>query len=172
MVVKMKYISYNIRGLGSWEKRKEIQKLVKQHRPWILCVQETKLEVINEFLCVSLWGNQNFGFSYRPSVGASGGILTLWNKDEVDVRITRSMAHVIIIQGFMVKNGGEFALANVYAPCDSVGRQDVWLRLGLLLNNLSELSWCVCGDFNAIRSSSERRSRIVGSSVFSFKEFH
>jgi exonuclease III len=43
----MKYISYNIRGLGSWEKRKEIQKLVKQHRPWILCVQETKLEVIN-----------------------------------------------------------------------------------------------------------------------------
>jgi hypothetical protein len=85
-------------------------------------VQETKLEVINEFLCLSLWGNQKFGFSYRPSVGASGGILTIWDKDKVDVRITRSMAHFIIIQGFMVKNGGEFFLANVYAPCDSVGR--------------------------------------------------
>jgi len=45
----MKIISYNIRGLGSFEKKKEIQKMVKFYRPWILCVQQTKLEIINDF---------------------------------------------------------------------------------------------------------------------------
>lgn len=83
---------------------------------------------------------------------ASGGIQTLWDIVEVDVWLTRSMAHVIIIQGVMVKNGGEFTLANVYAPCDPLTRQDVWTRLGSILSNFSDLCWCVCvcGDFNTI----------------------
>jgi len=154
----MKFISYNIRGLGSLEKRKVIQKIVKFHRPWILCVQETKLESINDFLCSSLWGNQNYGFSYRPSLGAYGGILTIWDTEEVDVIITRSLAHVVIIQGKMVKNGADFSLANVYAPCDPLRWQDVWNHLGTIIVNFRETYWCVCGDFNAFRSPAERKS--------------
>jgi len=55
---------------------------VKFYRPWILCVQETKLEIINDFFYASLWGNAHYGFSYRPSVGASGGIFTIWDMAE------------------------------------------------------------------------------------------
>jgi len=44
--------------------------------------------------------------------------------------ITRSMAHVVIIQGKMLKNGADFALANVYAPCEPLRRQDLWNQLG------------------------------------------
>ena len=145
---------------------------MKYHRPLILCVQETKLENINDVLCASLWGNQNFGFSYRPSVGASGDILTIWDTTEVDVRITRSMAHVIIIQGNMLKNGGEFAVANVYSPCDTLRRQNVWAQLDMILSNYRDLSWCVCGDFNAIRSQAERRSKVVGTIVEDYSHFN
>ena len=145
---------------------------MKFHRPWILCIQETKLENIDDFLCATLWGSQTFGYSYKPSVGASGGILTLWDTVEVDVWLTRSIAHVIIIQGVMVKNGGEFSLANVYAPCDPLGRQDVWTRLGSLLSNFSDFCWCVCGDFNAIRSPAERESRVVGTIVEDYSHFN
>jgi len=120
-----------------------IQKIVKFHRPWILCVQEIKLESINDFLCSSLWGNQNYGFSYRPSVGASGGILTIWDSTEVDVIITRSLAHVVIIQGKMVKNGADFSLANVYAPCDSLRRQVVWTHLGTIIGNFRDMLVCL-----------------------------
>ena len=49
-------------------------------------------------------------------MGASGGILTIWDTTEVDVMITRSMAHVVIIQGKMIQNGADFSIANVYAP--------------------------------------------------------
>jgi len=163
---------YNIRGLRSFEKKKEIQKIVKFHRPWILCVQETKLETINDFLCALLWGNQNYGFSYRPFVGASGGILTLSDTAEVDIKITRSMPHVFIIQGKMVKNGAEFSLANDYAPCDPLRRQDVWTQLGTIIRNFRETSWCVCGDFNAIRSQPERKSRVVCTIVEYYSHFN
>jgi len=106
-------------------------------------VVKMKLESINDFLCSSLWGNQNYGFSYRPSVGASGGILTIWDSTEVDVIITRSLAHVVIIQGKMVKNGADFSLANVYAPCDSLRRQVVWTHLGTIIGNFRDMLVCL-----------------------------
>lgn len=105
-------------------------------------------------------------------MGASCGILTLWDTVEVDVWLTRSIAHVIIVQGVMVKNGGQFAIANVYAPCDPLDRQDGWTRLGPLLSNFSDLCWCVCGDFNAIRSPVERKSRVVSTIVEDYSHFN
>lgn len=55
MVVAMKIISYNIRGLGRWEKKREIQKLVRQRSPSVVCIQETKLIVVDDVVCKSLW---------------------------------------------------------------------------------------------------------------------
>jgi len=111
-------------------------------------------------------------FDEKSTYSASDGILTIWDTAEVDVRITRSMAHVIIIQGNMLKNGGEFVVANVYAPCDPLRRQDVWAQLGMILSNYRDLSWCVCGDFNAIWSQAERRSRVVGTIVEDYSHFN
>lgn len=47
MQFQMKLISYNIRGLGGKVKKKEIQKLVREQKPNMLCVQETKMEVVD-----------------------------------------------------------------------------------------------------------------------------
>lgn len=51
----MKIISYNIRGLGRWEKKREIQKLVRQRSPSVVCIQETKLIVVDDVVCRFLW---------------------------------------------------------------------------------------------------------------------
>jgi len=50
----MKILSVNIRGLGTVEKRREIRRLVSKKRPSVLCIQETKLGVVDELLCRSL----------------------------------------------------------------------------------------------------------------------
>jgi len=71
--VLMKIITWNVRGLGSFDKRKEVRKLVGEKRPSIVCIQETKLAKVDDFICSSLWGSSPYGFSFRPSVGASGG---------------------------------------------------------------------------------------------------
>ncbi|PNX57068.1 cysteine-rich receptor-like protein kinase, partial [Trifolium pratense] len=40
--------------------------------------EETKLEVITDSICYSIWGSQDCDWVYLPSVGRSGGILSIW----------------------------------------------------------------------------------------------
>jgi len=65
----MKIISWNVRGLGSFEKRREVCHLVREKKPFILCVQETKMSVIDMNLCKSIWGGDLVDFSFQLSVG-------------------------------------------------------------------------------------------------------
>jgi len=44
-VFEMKLVSWNVCGLGGFEKRKEVRTLVQDKKPFILCLQETKLQV-------------------------------------------------------------------------------------------------------------------------------
>ncbi|CAJ2644334.1 unnamed protein product [Trifolium pratense] len=44
-----------------------------------LAIQETKLEVITESLCCSLWGSSDCDWVFLPSEGRSGGILSIWS---------------------------------------------------------------------------------------------
>lgn len=50
-VCAMRLISWNVRGLGGLEKRREVRKLVGEKSPLILCLQETKVSVCDVSLC-------------------------------------------------------------------------------------------------------------------------
>ncbi|MCH87331.1 endonuclease/exonuclease/phosphatase family protein [Trifolium medium] len=54
--------------------------MVRQHKIDFLAIQETKLEVISESLCHSLWGSNDCQWVFLPSEGRSGGILSIWSK--------------------------------------------------------------------------------------------
>ncbi|MCI57023.1 cytochrome P450, partial [Trifolium medium] len=43
------------------------------------------MQVCDAALCSALWGRSSDDISYRPSVGASGGLLTIWGSSEVEV---------------------------------------------------------------------------------------
>ncbi|GAU48313.1 hypothetical protein TSUD_405300 [Trifolium subterraneum] len=158
MAWSMKIVSWNIRGLGGMEKRQEIRKLDVNQNPSLLCIQETKLQVCDSAVCSALWGNSPYAFSYRPSVGASGGLLTLWDTSEVDVWASESYESVLWCHGRLIKSGEEFSVANVYAPCDPGAKQRLWDSLSGRIQALGRYRVCVCGDFNAVRSVEERRS--------------
>jgi len=48
--VLMKILSYNVRGLGGGEKRVEVRRLVSDKHPFVLCIQESKLGVVDDLL--------------------------------------------------------------------------------------------------------------------------
>jgi exonuclease III len=129
----MKIISWNIRGLGGVVKRKEVHKLIRETSPNIVCLQETKLSLCDDFLCTSLWGNAPHAFFFRPSVGASGGLLTIWDSTEVEVWSSVSREHVLWCHGRFLSSGEEFLVANVYAPCDDGAKQELWDSLSVRL---------------------------------------
>ena len=69
-MVSMKVLSYNARGLGGGEKRVEVRRLVDEKNLFVLCIQESKLSVIDDWLIKSIWGDTPFGYSYQPLLGA------------------------------------------------------------------------------------------------------
>lgn len=134
---------------------------MREKNLFILCIQETKLHVFTDMICNAIWNDPNVDFSYLLSIGASGGLITLWDRKEVDVWMSFSFGHVLGIQGCFVKTGEHFTLFNVYAPCDHNRQQVLWQNIFVRLACLNDLNICLCGDFNAVRCMEERRS--VGS---------
>jgi len=157
-VVLIKIISWNIRGLGDFEKRREVSQLVREKKSFIICIQETKLSVFDGVVCKSVWYDSNVDFSFQSSSGASGGLVMLWDCTEVEVWASLQFEHVIGIHGRFVKSGEEFTLLNVYAPCDVSRQQALWLNISQRLSAFSDHNICVWGDFNIIRWAEERRS--------------
>ncbi|PNX68941.1 endonuclease/exonuclease/phosphatase family protein [Trifolium pratense] len=91
----MKIVSWNIRGLGGLEKRKEV-----------LCLMSSL-------------------FVLR--LGRRGGLLTIWDPSEVVMRSTKSRDHVLWCHGRFLKTGEDFSVANVYAPCDDIAKQQLFI---------------------------------------------
>ncbi|CAJ2668643.1 unnamed protein product [Trifolium pratense] len=117
-----------------------------------------KLQNCDVFLCSNLWGSSSHGFSFRSLVGASGGILTLWDSSEVEMWWTESREHVLWCYGRFTKSGEEFCVANIYAPCDDMAKQRSWETISERLHSLAGKRVCVCGDFNVVKHVEERRS--------------
>jgi len=155
----MKVISYNVRGLGGGEKRVEVRRFVQENNPFVLCIQESKLSIVDEFLVKSIWGISPCGFSFQPSVGASGGLLTVWDSSLIDVWSSMSFAHVLIITGRVILIGETIVIINVYAPCEPVAKKELCERLVPVIISKNDSCLCVCGDFNSIRSRDERKGR-------------
>jgi len=155
----MKVLTYNVRGLGGGEKRVEVQRLVSEKNPFVLCIHESKLSVVDDVLIKSIRGDAPSGYSYQPSVGASGGLVTVWDSSLVDVWSCMSFAHVLVIKGMVIQTAEEFIIINVYAPCDALSKTALWERLVQLIINNTDVCLCICGDFNSVRGIDEKKGK-------------
>jgi exonuclease III len=136
--------------------------VVSEKKPVVLCIQETKMVVVNDQLVTALWGDGVHNFSFQPSVGASGGMVTVWDASKIDVWAKFSFGHVLAIKGKDLLADEVFIIHNVYAPCDLPAKKLLWESLSLHVHNNSDVAICVCGDFNSVRFLEERNGRAVG----------
>ncbi|XP_058758687.1 uncharacterized protein LOC131631944 [Vicia villosa] len=155
--MSIRLISYNIRGLGGLAKKKEVQNLIGRQRPTFICIQETKLENIDRNLCLFIWGSNDFDFAFKPSNGRSGGILAIWDKNFLSIRITHVLEYALWLEGEWGMGRNVVSLVTVYAPCDRRSKSALWSDLLNRINRNREVSICILGDFNAIRDISERK---------------
>lgn len=151
----MKVISYNIWGLGGFDKRNEMLIMVQEKTHFVMCLQESNVGLVDDLLVQSIWGSSSCGYSFQPFNAAFGGLLYVWDSSEVEVWSFMSFEHVLVIKGRVIITGQEFVVVNVYAPYHTATKQILWDRLLSFIHNHDNADLCLCGDFNSIRSQEE-----------------
>ncbi|RVW33074.1 putative ribonuclease H protein [Vitis vinifera] len=150
----MKIISWNTRGLGSKKKRRVVKDFLRSEKPDVVMFQETKKEECDRRFVGSVWTARNKDWAALPACGASGGILIIWDAKKLS-------REEVVLGSFSVSikfalNGCESLwLSAVYGPNNSALRKDFWVELSDIAG-LASPRWCVGGDFNVIRRSSEK----------------
>lgn len=121
----MLMISWNIRGLTARPKRSSLRKMIIQHDPTFVFIQETKMEDITKKSVRTYWKADDVEWFFSPAEGNSGGIISLWNKSSFTMTSSNIAKYWIAISGCLHEVNFECTLINVYNPCDVGGRAEV-----------------------------------------------
>ena len=127
--MKLKIISWNVRGLNDPDKRLQIKNLIKSWKVDVICLQETKLEVMSRSLVKSLWGCHYVDWVYLGSVGTAEGILVMWDKRVVE-KVEEVVGQFSVSCKFQnVEDQFGWAFSGVYGPNFVNERQYLWDEL-------------------------------------------
>lgn len=156
MAVKSwKVLSWNVRGLNSDKKWNAIYDRLSTVHCDILCLQETKREQFDLSYIRKFCPSQFDDFVFLPSVGASGGTITLWNSSVFRGSLIFQNSFATSVQFHSLHNNDSWVLTNIYAPCTPQGKRDfvAWLKN---ISMPSNIDWLLVGDFNLYRNPSDR----------------
>ncbi|GJT23006.1 putative reverse transcriptase domain-containing protein [Tanacetum coccineum] len=140
----------------SWKRHKKgwISELISRYSSSFIGIQETKLKSCDMFYIRSIWPHSYADFIHGGSVGASGGILTMWDSRMFDVEHKVIDQNFIGVIGTWVGVNKKIGLLNVYAPQSSALKEALWLSMNSLLSSYN-ITWIIFGDFNVVRSRDE-----------------
>jgi hypothetical protein len=144
-------------------KKRKVRNLVCLEKLDFLALQETKLQSIPDSLPRLLWGNDDHDWAFSPADGNSGGILSMWRKSLF------SLVFTFVGEGFVgvcletLQNQARYCVVNVYSKCNMTAKRALWRDIAMSRRGFGGCSWCIVGDFNAVRDANERRG--VGSHI-------
>ncbi|XP_021840553.1 uncharacterized protein [Spinacia oleracea] len=146
-----------MRGLGARIKRSALRKLINAHEPIFIAIQETKLESFSDKIIQSFWKNKDIDWIASPSVGLSGGLISLWSKTFFTMSANTSTRNWIAIHGTLLTGNHKCSIINIYNPCSIEGRAEVWCDLAEYLKNQAS-PYILIGDFNEVLTLTDRGS--------------
>ncbi|XP_050227685.1 uncharacterized protein LOC126677214 [Mercurialis annua] len=129
---------------------------------------ETKKEDIDDFTIRRLWPNLDFDYCYSSSVGASGGLLCVWNSSLISpTRINKNDRWISLDFNWFSKS---IRFILLYAPNCPNERAVIWMDLQQEID--CEGLCFLSGDFNEILSPNERLNcTTFSTSMIAFAEF-
>lgn len=94
-------------------------------------------------------------FEYLPSVGASGGCITIWKCSKFFGTMSFMNDYGLSVEMTSLQSGDKWVLTNIYGPSAHEDKP----AFGDWLKNIEmpdDLEWLIIGDFNLIRSPNDR----------------
>jgi hypothetical protein len=153
--MQLKIITWNVRGLNDLNKHFQVRHLLKLWKADIVCLQETKLELVTKGLVRNIWGIHHVDWLYLGSMGASGGILLMWDSRVVE-KIDDAVGNFSVSCKFRsVVNQTEWAFSGVYGPQTDRERLIMWYELAGI-SSWWDVPWCIGGDLNVVRFLAEK----------------
>ncbi|XP_026443892.1 uncharacterized protein LOC113344036 [Papaver somniferum] len=153
----LKIVCWNIRGLNDLNRRDIVKKKVRDWKPSILLLQETKLQLCTDLIAWHCWGNKHVKWIDSPSQGSSGGILFFWDSSKIEVTDFLMGPFSITLLCKTISSSFQWMFTGIYAPCASY-TEDVKLfwREIKEVRSFWQYPWVIRGDFNEIRFCHER----------------
>lgn len=139
----MRIISFNVRGLGGSIKKSAVRELVVNEKVDFMCVQETKLDRIDDRLAFVLWGNKECDWVFSGAEGASGGLCCLW--DKAVFQRTELWGHKGVLGVAGIWKGIPVNIVNIYAPCNAEGKRRIWAGLEEKMKGGNEIGGAYVG---------------------------
>ena len=83
--MKIKILSWNVRGMNGPDKRKVIKSFLRTHRVDLVCLQETKVQEMNNDMVRGLGVGRFLTWKALNAEGSVGGILLLWDNSRISL---------------------------------------------------------------------------------------
>ncbi|XP_068461596.1 uncharacterized protein [Phaseolus vulgaris] len=147
--------------MGGNTKAGYLRHLIGREGVDFVCIQETKAKRFSDAKCFSLWGNNNSGWLHYEGDNGSGSLLSMWNKETFVYQSHLMSKGFIAVFGSHSKANIRCVVVNVYAACNLKEKKILWEELSNIMSASQDVVWCLCGDFNAVRSPSERKGSMV-----------
>lgn len=111
----MKLLSYNIRALAGRVKKRDFSQLIKIQKPDLLCLQQSKLELVDRRLCSMLWYGDDFEWVIKEEEGRAGVLIIIWNKNKFELNSNFSGNSYLVVEGWWGAEKTEVTIMNVHA---------------------------------------------------------
>ena len=155
--MKLKLLSWNVRGANNLNKRNVIRNFIRSQRVDLVCLQETKLQNLSSADARSLGVGRLADWRAVEAEGSAGGVLVFWDTRKLEL-VEAELGHFSVTCLFKnVEDGFLWAFTGVYGPVKRRKRELFWQELGAV-KGLWGGPWCIGGDFNVVLSPNDRNS--------------
>jgi exonuclease III len=111
-------LCWNIRGINAVEKWDAVRDKIEESSCSVVCLQETKREHFDVSYIRNFAPRRFDRFDFIPSVGASGGILVVWNSSVFIGDVIDKQRFGITLNFQSSYDNNTWKLTTVYGPCD------------------------------------------------------
>ena len=123
------FFNWNTRGVNSQDRCDDLANKVLQSNCNVLCLQETKKVNFDSNYIRKFCPRRLNQFAFQPSIGNSGGLITIWNGQHFSGLVISQDKYEITVKLICNHSAREIFVTNIYAPCTNEGRQEFadWL---------------------------------------------
>lgn len=98
----METLAWNVRGLGTATKGRDLSILISQANISVFFMLNTKLITVNSAFIRRMWNISSVNWTCVDSDGKSGGLLCLWDSDKFRVESVEISSNWIAIKAVIV----------------------------------------------------------------------